>query len=134
MSSISQYLIVLVTGLVLDGVWLGLIAANFYRKQLGSLMKAHPTLWVAGLFYLAFALAIVVFIISPALAQNWTVGKVILSGALLGLVIYGGYDFTNQATLANWPVAITVADLAWGIAMSAMTSGISFAIIQKFLR
>lgn len=48
-------------------------------------------------------------------------------GALLGLVGYGTYDFTNLSTLRNWPVMVSIVDLLWGPALSAVaaTLGIS---------
>ena len=40
-------------------------------------------------------------------------------GALLGLVVYGVYDFTNYSTLRQWPFVLTLADTAWGALASA---------------
>jgi uncharacterized membrane protein len=40
-------------------------------------------------------------------------------GALLGLVVYGVYDFTNYATLRQWPFALTLVDVTWGSLASA---------------
>jgi uncharacterized membrane protein len=40
-------------------------------------------------------------------------------GALLGLVVYGVYDFTNYSTLRQWPFVLTMADVAWGAVASA---------------
>ena len=131
-TKIIQYSIILITGLLIDGIWLGVVAKNFYKKYLGFLMNDTANLKVAFLFYLVFALGVLVFIISPALVQNFTTWKVLLYGALLGLVIYGGYDFTNQSIIKNWPVVITIADLAWGICMSAMTASISYILIKLF--
>lgn len=130
LTSVYHYLVILVTAALLDGAWLGVVAKGFYRKHLGFLMADTPNLKVALLFYVVFALAALVLIVSPALAQGWGVGKVFLYGAILGLVIYGGYDFTNQAIIKDWPVVITVADLAWGTVMSALAASISFFIIR----
>jgi uncharacterized membrane protein len=125
-----KYIIVLITSVILDSVWLGVIAKNFYARHIGFLMTATPNLKVALLFYIVFAVGVIVFIISPALEGSWSLAKVVGYGALLGLVIYGGYDFTNQAIIKNWPVVITLADLAWGIVMSALTAGISYTLIK----
>jgi len=46
------------TLLICDGIWLGLIARNFYRDQLGALMLPSPNLAVGALFYLFFAAAV----------------------------------------------------------------------------
>ena len=37
-----------------------------------------------------------------------------LTGALLCLVIYGVYDFTNYSTLKDFPLKVALADAAWG--------------------
>jgi hypothetical protein len=38
---------------------------------------------------------------------------------MLGLVAYATYDLTNQATLKDWPLAVTLADLPWGAFVTA---------------
>ena len=43
-------------------------------------------------------------------------------GALIGLLAYGAYDFTNQATLRGWPWSLTLIDLAWGTIVSGVSS------------
>ena len=43
-------------------------------------------------------------------------------GALLGLVVYGVYDFTNYSTLRQWPFVLTLADTAWGALASAVAA------------
>ena len=43
-------------------------------------------------------------------------------GALLGLVAYGTYDFTNLSTLRNWPLALSLVDVAWGVALTGITA------------
>ena len=50
-------------------------------------------------------------------------------GALLGLVAYGAYDLTNHATIAGWPLSMTVVDIAWGATVTALTSVIAYFII-----
>ncbi len=129
-----QYVIILATSIILDSIWLGLIAKSFYKENLGFIMSDSPNIKVALLFYLVFAIAVMVFIISPALSDKYSTGKVFLYGALLGLVIYGGYDFTNQAIIKNWPVIVTVVDLLWGILMSSLTVTISYFFIKLFSR
>jgi uncharacterized membrane protein len=33
---------------------------------------------------------------------------------LLGMGIYGVYEFTNLATLSNWPLSLVIMDTLWG--------------------
>jgi uncharacterized membrane protein len=42
------------------------------------------------------------------------------TGALFGLVVYGVYDLTNFATLAQYPLAVMFVDMAWGSVATAI--------------
>lgn len=109
------------TLLVCDGIWLGLVARSFYRDQLGPLMLPSPNLPVAALFYLFFAAAVVVLAALPALSAG-SIATAFLYGAILGLAAYGTYDVTNLATLRNWPLAMSLVDMAWGTLLTALTA------------
>lgn len=62
-----------------------------------------------------------VFAILPALeARSWFTA--LGFGALLGLVAYGTYDFTNLSTLRNWPLALSLIDVAWGTVLTGVTA------------
>ena len=113
----KQYLVTFVAFLVLDAVWLTLIAPRFYQAQIGSLMAARPKLAVAGVFYLLYVAGLVVFCVSPGVRQNG-LGWAAWRGALFGLVAYGTYALTNLAVLEGWPLLVTIVDLAWGIVLS----------------
>ena len=41
--------------------------------------------------------------------------------ALLGLAIYGTYEFTNLATIAGWDYKISILDISWGITVSVLS-------------
>jgi uncharacterized membrane protein len=104
--------------LALDIIWLTLAVPAIYKPQLGNLLSDQPNLMVGGLFYLVYVIGVVVFAVLPAAsAQSWLLA--IGLGALLGLVAYGTYDFTNLATTRDWPWVVSVIDLCWGIFVSA---------------
>ncbi len=64
-------------------------------------------------FYLLYLFGIVYFAALPALTSGgWR--RAFLNGALLGLVAYGTYDLTNQATLRHWPFLVTTLDMIVG--------------------
>lgn len=130
-TSLLAYAGVFLTLLVCDGLWLGLIARNFYRDQLGALMLPSPNLAVAALFYLFFAAAVVVLAVLPALSAG-SVATVFLHGAILGLAAYGTYDITNLATLRNWPVVMSLVDMAWGTALTALTAVGGYLTVRFF--
>jgi len=126
---IKQYFIALTTFLIIDGIWLLLIAKNFYAKHLGFLMSKTPNLTAALIFYLIYILGMVVLVISPAL-QKHSLSQAIFMGALFGLCGYATYDLTNLATIQNWPLLITVIDLIWGTFVSGAVAGISYWILR----
>ncbi len=118
--------------LVLDAIWLGLVARTFYRDQLGELMLPSPNLGVAAVFYLFFAGAIVVLAVLPALSTG-SVTTALVYGAILGAAAYGTYDITNLATLRNWPVAMTIIDFCWGTFLTAMSAMVGMLVARTFV-
>ena len=117
--------------IVLDGLWLGLIAKKLYAEQLGKLMTDQVRWAAAGLFYLLFIGFLIYFVIAPAL-QDGSMKTALVRGALFGLATYATYDLTNYATLKGFPLTIVIVDLAWGATVSALVSGAAFALYQKF--
>lgn len=110
-----------ITMLVLDAIWLTTMVPRIYQPQLGSLLAERPNLAVAAVFYLLYLVGVVVFAILPALeARSWFTA--LGFGALLGLVAYGTYDFTNLSTLRNWPLALSLIDVAWGMVLTGVTA------------
>lgn len=118
---------------IIDLIWIGVIGSGFYKSQLGSLMRTD-IVWPAALvFYVLYVLAIAFFVLSPALASQSTLLKVALAGAFFGLAAYATYDLTNLATLKDWPLTLTLVDLAWGSFVTALTSASVYLIAIKFL-
>jgi uncharacterized membrane protein len=54
-----------------------------------------------------------------------------LFGALFGLVCYATYDLTNLAVTKDWPLLVTIVDLAWGAVLSASVSTVTYFIASK---
>lgn len=127
---LKSYLITLPIFLAIDLVWLSLIARNFYALHLGYLMKTNINFAAAGVFYLLFVVGLVVFAVLPALEKNsWT--QALFLGALLGLVSYATYDLTNLSTIKDWPLIVTIVDMAWGTVLGGLVSVISYFVVSK---
>jgi len=124
---LRNFVITFIVFFVIDLAWLGLIAKNLYAKHLGYIMAEKVNWTAAILFYILFIIGILYFAITPATS----LGNVVLSGALFGLISYATYDLTNLATIKSWPVIITVIDLVWGTTLSTLTASISYLIIDK---
>ena len=124
MTFLKLYLIAFVVFFAVDMVWLGLVAKNFYRKQIGFLMRPKPNWAAALIFYLVFFAGIVFFTVLPG-RETCCPGTAALYGILFGLVSYGTYDLTNLATIKDWPLIVTVVDLIWGMILCGLVSGLT---------
>ncbi|MBM3296631.1 MAG: DUF2177 family protein [Candidatus Aminicenantes bacterium] len=129
--TVFLYLITLALFFLIDMVWLGLVARGFYRRHLGALLSPRVNWAAAALFYLLFIVGLIVFAVRPALAQGAPL-RALLLGALFGLICYATYDLTNLATLKDWPLVVTVVDLAWGAVLGGSVSFLS-AFLGRFL-
>lgn len=103
---------------ILDFLWLTIIAKKFYIEGLSAHAQIvdgaiQPVAWAAGVVYVLLMLG-VVFVVLPMLQPDSSYLEAFVRGAFVGLVIYGVYDFTNLATLREYPVSIAVVDTAWG--------------------
>lgn len=102
----------------LDMLWLGVVAKPLYQQGIGHLMAERPDVGVAVLFYLLYALGVVIFAVSPQQGgSGWA--TTLALGALFGFFAYATYDLTNLATLRDWPWRLSLIDIAWGTVVSA---------------
>lgn len=114
----------MVVMLVLDALWIGGIAQPWYQQGIGHLMAPQVDTAAAAAFYLMYGVALMVFAVAPGGASRpWR--KTLSSGALFGLFAYATYDLTNLATLAGWPLGMSLMDIAWGsfASLSAAAGG-----------
>lgn len=107
----------LITVGVLDGLWLGVIAREFYRSQMVAVAAQSFNLVPAALFYFLYPLGVLFLALSPPV-HGWQ--QALGRSALVGLVAYGVYDLTNLATLKVWPAKLALVDISWGTFITAM--------------
>lgn len=123
------YLAILLPFGMLDAVWLSLMGPRLYRPTLGDILLTNVNLPAAIAFYLIYPIGILVFATLPALKAG-SVGPALMYGALFGLLAYSTYDLTNQATLRNWTLQLSLADMAWGTVASGLAAAASFYITR----
>ena len=122
---LKLFFLALPTFLVIDLLWLGVLARSFYQAQLGPLMRPDVN-WAAALaFYVIFVAGIVVLAVWPAVTSE-SMKQAFALGALLGLVAYAAYDLTNLATLEGFPLTMVLVDLVWGTLLTSAVSGITY--------
>lgn len=116
---------------LLDALWFGLLAGDFFLRQMTPLARVEEgkfalIYWPLALIYLLLGLGLT-FLVQPhkELSAVMALGR----GALFGAVVYGIYDLTNHATLIKWPVKLLLVDISWGIFSSSVV-----ALVIFFLR
>ncbi len=107
---------------ILDALWLTQMFERLYKPALGPLMGPGLRLDAAVAFYLMYVTGLVLLAVRPTVLAGGGVRAAALRGASLGAFAYATYDLTNLATLAGWPVHVSVIDIAWGTFASATSS------------
>ncbi len=121
------YIASLAAFLLIDMIWLGVIARGMYRTQIGHLLADTPNWTAAFVFYALFVLGIMFFAVSPAVAaDSW--GVLIRNGAFFGLITYATYDLTSLAVMKNFPASIALIDMAWGTVLVTSVSAIAYRV------
>ncbi|MGL4405543.1 MAG: DUF2177 family protein [Notoacmeibacter sp.] len=128
---IVTYFVSLFVFLIIDAVWLGFIARDFFVTQMGPLLRDDPNFVVAALFYLVFVAGILYFAVLAGLREG-SLMVAVLNGAFLGLLAYGTYDITNLAVLKGYPPILAAVDMAWGTFLSGLTAGAGYYAAKTF--
>ena len=123
-----RYLLTFGAFMVIDLIWLGLVAKGLYDKWLGHLLGNVN--WTAAIiFYILFIAGISIFVIYPA-SQKQSLSYALGYGAMLGILTYATYDLTNLATLKGWPWQIVLIDITWGAVLCSLVSVAGYYINQ----
>jgi uncharacterized membrane protein len=125
---------------VLDLVWIGVIASNFYKSQTGHLLNMvdgnmQVNIPAALATWAVIVTGVQVFVF-PRAGASASLLQVLLWGAVFGAVVYAVYDLTNYALLKDWPLVVTVVDIFWGAVVCASTAlaiALANRVLERFL-
>ena len=118
MELVKQWGIGLVVFILMDAVWLGLIANGFYKRELGPLLRQHangnldPRWLPAVLLYALLVLGLALFALPRARAGSLL--EAAAWSAVFGVICYSVYDLTNYSTMQGFPLKVVVIDMIWG--------------------
>lgn len=131
---LRNFAIALPVFILIDFTWIGVIARRFYLGQFGSLARMRngkfaPNLAAGLAAWTVLAAGIVLFAV-PKLEPDSSLLTVLGWGGLLGFVCYATYDLTNLATVRDYSLKLTVADIAWGTALSAVVTTIVWLVAR----
>ncbi len=133
MNYLYASLATIISFVLLDYIWLAKIAKTFYLDKLkdhtnvvdGSLVPYAPAI---PLVYIVATIGIIFFVLPKVTSY----GTAFLYGALFGFVLYGFYDFTNLATLKDYPWSLTLLDTAWGTILVGIGSVVFYTVYSFF--
>jgi uncharacterized membrane protein len=97
---LRQFVVALAVIVVLDGIWLGVLMKDFYRRSLAPIARMAD----GGLDPI-WPIAVLVY---PVIATSFAI-----------------YDLTNHATLREWRTTMTVVDICWGAFSCAVASWVA---------
>lgn len=117
--------------LLLDGVWLGVVARGFYQARMGMLLG--PVVIIAAIaFYLLYCTGLVFFAAAPAAAKH----SVLLAcglGAFFGCLCYATYDLTALSVIKGFDPLLALVDIAWGACAGAIAAGSAVYLFRFFV-
>jgi uncharacterized membrane protein len=113
--------VVLLVLCVADAFMIPLVMRPMFKAALGTGMLDELRLLPAALFYLIHALGLTWFA-----RRAFTSRAAAIDGAMIGLVTYSCYEMTSWTIMRDWSFHLVLVDLAWGIVLSAIASGLAF--------
>ncbi|WP_026377529.1 DUF2177 family protein [Aestuariibacter salexigens] len=117
---------------VLDFIWLGMIASDWYQTEMAGLLREQFIAWPWLVFYLLYGG--VVFVLAVVANRDKPLYYAGIDGALLGLASYGAYNLTNYSIIEGFSLFIMAIDWMWGIfltSVSAMCGWLGFQAASK---
>ena len=127
---LTAYTATLIAFVVIDFVWLSIMADRLYRPALGDVLAPSFRLAPAVIFYLIYAAGLTFLAVRTGVMSG-SIATAVIHGAVVGFMAYATYDLTNQSTLKSWSTTLTVADLVWGTVLSAAASGVGFWVTER---
>ena len=127
MNIVKNFLLLSVIILILDYIYLGSILKDPFMKVIKKIQKKEGKVnfYYAAVVYLLMITSIHYFIITEERAP--------FSAFILGIIIYGVFDFTNLAIFADYPIGLAIHDTIWGGTLFFLTTLI-FDYINKRLK
>ena len=121
MQTLVLYLVTAAVFLALDAVMLKAVMRPLFEARISDWLRDDIRLAPAAACYLAYAAGGVWLAGLPALRAG-APGQALVTGALLGALAYGTYEFTNYATLSRWTPEMVAIDLAWGTVLTGVSA------------
>lgn len=113
----------------IDAVWIGTVANQQYRSQIGHLLPASFNVLGAVLFYAVYVVGIVHYGVRPN-DSGATLRSRAGGAALFGFFTYATWALTAFAILKDFPAVVAVTDIAWGAAVCAAVTALTALLMR----
>ncbi|MCR8550305.1 DUF2177 family protein [Salipiger sp. P9] len=130
MQILTLYGATLALFLIIDVIGISTIIKPVFERHVGDMLADPLRLGPAAAFYLFYIAGLLYFVSVPALNAGRP-AQALLGGALLGLMCYGTYEFTNLATLRGWSFQQVLIDTIWGGLLTGGSAWAGVWIAQK---
>ena len=130
---IKSLLIILVLFLIIDIPMITKFNYEMYKKQFLRINndKTVKDIYIGGIVaYACLVFGIYYFVIKNNMNNSLT--TIAKSGALFGFIVYGIYNGTNKATIAEFGMEEAIIDTLWGTTLCALISVITIYFIKKY--
>ncbi len=119
MQIVVAYLASAILFLVADAVMLSQVMRPLFERHLGPELRESIRMTPAALFYMAYVGGLIFLVVWPALQGDWSLWRVALTGAVIGAMAYGTYEFTSYAVMTRWHWTMVATDFTWGTILTA---------------
>ena len=129
---IKLLIIILILFLIIDIPMITKINYEMYNKQFLRINnnKTVKDIYIGGIVaYACLVFGIYYFVIKNNINNNIT--DIAKNGALFGFIVYGTYNGTNKATIADYGMREAIVDTLWGSILCGLISVLSVYFIKK---
>lgn len=115
----------------LDAIGLRYLIKPVFDRHVGHLFADPFRIVPIAIFYLGYVAGVLWFVSIPALRTGdpWAA---LIGGALLGLMAYGTYEFTNYGTLRDWSIQQVAVDTIWGGVLTGISAWAGVTLARVF--
>lgn len=119
----------LISMLVMDGLWIQLWMKQLYQGQVAHLLRGSGgAIAVDPLATILVYFVMLVGLFYLAVKPSHSVQEALVHGAVAGCFAYGTFALTNHAIFKDWNWSLTLFDLGWGTLMMAVVAAIGFQV------
>jgi len=129
MNIVLLYVATVAIFLVTDLIGLRFVVKPVFERHIGHLFADPFRLGPAAVFYLCYVAGVLWFVSLPALRAG-DAQAALIGGAMLGLMAYGTYEFTNFATLKDWSIEQVIVDTLWGGILTGFSAWAGVTVVR----